>query len=739
MPVTMPARARLSMVSAVNLRLEIFTCTSSFPKDFQFCFCSISPRVRFLRSLGLFTIPSPTAHSTLRSGFVTPAAYKVYSTGEKYIFKKLPEGYRTYTKSREDGRQVSNHGHGIYTVYLSSILKDRYVFGHPRGRFDSPNKFATHFKWLMQGGIGTCNCVRCKGPIMRNSSMSFTAPARAAVEPDVNDLSAQLERFANYFEENPDDMGEYRVAWEGPPPWGPHELLDGQSFEAIAAKYLTLPSFLPRKGELVLFYLEEEHGCWFEDSTQQFKMFSEASGEFLGFPTWRAGVVATEPETKPDHEDLSGPPHDRLEVASKSFQIELYPDPDSRDKSFSGEIYMVHLDRIRPLSMFHELLSGIPQMEWHVTIHNALKSMNTVCLVDPIEFAGKWLSYSIRCRGIWIGSELYVTGDAVRLLPARGKGTDIDQVLVINRIDYRFENDNVHDESSSIVVAGPVITINKERSFQDTPFTVAEKRDLLLPASTAGYKLYPSDVSTDGHLPEADYEGFLGDWQEVPISYIAGRLYDLEAMKILLNIVNFDIGGLGITKARRWAKKHRTCMKANAHEEWILTVDRIQALDIETLNGRAVGKGAEREKLEGRKGSRQSTEVYSGRVQKGKSHFSGGSSSQPSNKYNGNNGNDASGEERGDILQISDLYDDVQNEINSQAAPSLKSIVTDRSHNWSQDEGEDGNANAEGFISETIARDLLTTDEEEMDGDRTDETQNGNNPQCERPVKRPRI
>lgn len=432
---------------------------------------------------------------------------------------------------------------------------------------------------------------------MRNTSLPSVAPTTPAPEPDVNDLKAQLERFANIFEENPENLSEVQVPWEGPPPWGPHKLLDGQLFKDTAAKYRTLPSFLPRKGELVIFYSDEEPNCRFEDMTQQFKVFDEDSGDFVGFPAWKAGVITTEPEEQLGHEDLSPPPYDRLEVINKSYRIELYPDPDTKDKRLSNEGYLVPLNRIRPLSMYHELLSGVSQNQWHETIHNALKVMNTVCFVDPIGFAGKWFSYSIRCRGVWIGPELFINGDAVRLLPAGGNDNQVDQVIIINRIDHRFENDDIHDERSSIVVTGPVITVNKIRSFQDTPFTAAEEQELPLPASTAGYSWYPIDVSTDGHPPEANYERFLDDWQEIPMSFIVGRLYDSEAMKALLNIGNFDVGGLGMKQARQWAKQHRPDMKVNTRQGWILTVDRIQALGIETLNGRAVGRGVDRDNI----------------------------------------------------------------------------------------------------------------------------------------------
>ncbi len=574
---------------------------------------------------------------------------------------------------------------------------------------------------------------------MRNTSLLSVASATITSEPGINDLDAQLQRFTNHFEENPDDTGEYTVAWEGPPPWGPHELLDGRSFKDAAIKYRTWQSFLPRKGELVLFYLNKEPDCRFDESTQHFKMFDKVSGEVLGFPTWRAGVIAAEPEEQLGHEDLFALPADHLEVTNKSFRIELYPDPESRDKRLSNEAHIIPLNRIRPLGLFHEFLSGLPQKDWHETIRNALKSMNTACLVDPIEFSGKWFSYSIRYRGIWIGPELYIEGDAVRLLPARGNDTQVDQVMIINRIDHRFENDNVHDERSSIVVAGPVITINKNRSFRDTPFTIVEKQELLLPASTAGYTWYPIDVSTDVHPKEVNYEGFLDDWQEVPVSYIVGRLYDLKVMKILLNISSFDVGGLGMKQARRWAKKHRDNMKVNAHQEWILTVDRIQALGIEILNGRAVGK-VEREVHKGRNGNCQGTEISSGRSHKDSGQSRGESFSRPFRIQNGNGGTDEIGDEKGHLekaLETSDIDENIRSDTIGNLAQGLKSVVTDRTHNWSADEDE--GENAEKFISEVIAGNVLPTENEEVDGAIVDGAQNGESPERERPMKRPRF
>jgi hypothetical protein len=573
------------------------------------------------------------------------------------------------------------------------------------------------------------------------------APPATPAEPDPNSLHAQLERFTNIFEENPEDLSEVRVPWEGPPPWGPHELLDGQSFKDIANKYRTLPSFLPRKGELVLFYPVEQLNCRFEYATQHFKIFDEDSGDFVGFPAWKAGVITAEPEEPLGHEDLSPLPYCHLEVTNKSYRIELYPDPDSKDKSLSHQAYQIPLNRIRPLSMFHEFLSGVSQSQWHVSIHNAMKVMNTVCFVDPIGFAGKWFSYSVRCRGVWIGAELFINGDAVRLLPVKENDNQVDQVMIISRIDHRFENDDIHDERSSIVVAGPVLTINKNRSFQNTPFTVAEKQELPLPASTAGYSWYPIDVSIDGHPPEANHEGFLDDWQEIPMSFIVGRLYDAKAMKSLLDINNFDVGGLGMKQARRWAKQHRTNMRVNTRQGWILTVDRVQALDIETLNERAVGRGVERENVRARNGNhpRPGQGVSSsGRTHVNRGLLSSGSSCR-SAMFNGNGSNNEPDDEKRSFEEVMDaggpgnIDEDTQSDNDGHPLRNMKSVVTDRTTNWSETEDE----NAENFISDVIAGNVLPTSEEGMDEDSADEDRegghNGDNPDRQRPPKRPRF
>lgn len=581
---------------------------------------------------------------------------------------------------------------------------------------------------MMKGGVGDCHCVNCKTQTMRNTFLPSTAPvAPLAIptEPDPNSLHAQLKRFTSIFEETAEDLSEVKVAWEGPPPQGPHELLDGRSFHDIAAKYRIMPSFLPRKGELVLFYPLEQLNCRFDQVTQHFKVFDEDSGEYAGFPAWKAGVIAAEPEEQLGHEDLFQLPH----VTNKSYRIEVFPDPDSKDKSLSRQAYLIPLNHIRPLNMFHEFLSGISQNEWHASIHNAMKVMNTVCFVDPLGFAGKWFSYSVRCRGVWIGAELFINGDAVRLLPAKGNDNQVDQVMIINRIDHRFENDDIHDEHSSIVVAGPVITINKNRSFQNDAFTAAEEQELLLPASTAGYSWYPIEVTTDGHSPEANHDEFLDDWQEIPISFIVGRLYDSKAMKALLDIGNFNIGGLGMKQARRWAKQHRKNMKVNTCQGWILTVDRVQALDIETLNGRAVGKGVEGENFRGRNRSHPRSEVFSGRKYMNRGLSTAGTSNRTSNGYDGNRETDEVSDGGGSFekaLETSDIDDNIQSDTNG------NSTIMDRTHDWSEEGGKD----AENSISDVIAGNVLPTDEEEMDEDMESECQNG---ERKRRVKRARL
>lgn len=44
--------------------------------------------------------------------------------------------------------------------------------------------------------------------------------------------------------------------------------------------------------------------------------------------------------------------------------------------------------------------------------------LTTVSLLEKFRFVGDWPSASIHCKGIYLGAELIVVGDAVRVLPA---------------------------------------------------------------------------------------------------------------------------------------------------------------------------------------------------------------------------------------------------------------------------------------------------------------------------------
>ena len=76
-----------------------------------------------------------------------------------YYLDKLPDGYALFEVDR-----VGSEGQAY-----------KRLFGHPTGKYyDSAVRFEVHFKWLMSGMEGDCECVLCSGrkpPPIRRSEL----------------------------------------------------------------------------------------------------------------------------------------------------------------------------------------------------------------------------------------------------------------------------------------------------------------------------------------------------------------------------------------------------------------------------------------------------------------------------------------------------------------------------------------------------------------------------------------
>ena len=64
----------------------------------------------------------------------------------------FPDNYELFTSVR--------HGPGPKFEAIGGV--DRYLYGHPNGRFRSPKEFYPHLLSVMNGDIDICTCGRCK-------------------------------------------------------------------------------------------------------------------------------------------------------------------------------------------------------------------------------------------------------------------------------------------------------------------------------------------------------------------------------------------------------------------------------------------------------------------------------------------------------------------------------------------------------------------------------------------------
>jgi hypothetical protein len=467
---------------------------------------------------------------------------------------------------------------------------DRYIFGHKNGRFDSPIKFYVHFKHLMGGGQMECGCVKCvqsksqRVSLKGGSGVQRGLPVPLLVQEEISERVSSLIR-TTYNASNNDPTARYVTEQFGNEV-SLDKLHDGIRFGTIVEKYQNQPSFLPRKGELVLFYIDTEPNCelYFEEPLQHLKIYSHSSNRSLGYPEWKAAVICNEPIEKLDIEDLE---HNRsgfqlCHDRRRRYKLEIYED--------QGQTHEVPLSYIRPLSIFHELLSGLEQADWHGSILNALRKMNTACVVDPLMFFGEWPRIAITFNGAWLGSELFIVGDVVRIRDGiRPAGCEVDEGSVlavrIHQIAWEFclkGCDDIVEEPQVMKIRGEVLRIccGGQHSRRSSNGVL---EDINSPASARS-----SLIGYDWFKVES--ANSLG-YMDLAASSVLGRLYEARAMEILTGSRQITVGSWGVEGAREYAGRQSKgdilsdeYMTARPHHwnelNWLLSKDRIEALQL---------------------------------------------------------------------------------------------------------------------------------------------------------------
>ncbi|CAL8583475.1 hypothetical protein XPA_009099 [Xanthoria parietina] len=445
--------------------------------------------------------------------------------GRRYTLDRLPAGYQAWERPRPN-----NPKH-----------VDRWLYGHPdQKRFDSPNRFYPHFKYLMQHGNGeACQCDLCgsKGP-KRGPSKSTTRP-QAATKRQTQ--PAPLNRGPVDDEGTPDvycslftllkNEGTLSRTIEE------RASLDWRAEKPLVQKFASVipkqPAFIPRSGEIVLYLRPLPPGIQLQQDpkTHHFSLHDTIRNRPAGSPKWLAGVVTQTPSTPLDTASLYPPPSSPAgdgnhptdsspSLNQSGFRIEPLPSPNSSDKNLSKQHTYTPLHLIRPFAFWQHLLAGIPEPEWHISIHNALTASATVSLINRSRFTGRWPNASIYSDGLFVGAESYWIGDTVRLLlpppdpPNAPNPTATLLVLQIQKIITEFHT--LTPEPTHPALSATNITIAPPPSGPSHP--------------PVDRQCAPTQGTEWWHLDGAD------DIHSVSFSNIHSRLYESEAVASYLPV-----------------------------------------------------------------------------------------------------------------------------------------------------------------------------------------------------------
>jgi hypothetical protein len=353
------------------------------------------------------------------------------------------------------------------------------------------------------------------------------------------------------------------------------------------------PSYVPRAGEIVLWVPNFEGELAWNPEHARVEMYDPTVDRFMGVPEWRAGIVGQVPEEDTVLQDLVETANKGWEVNYSGFRVETLPDPNSPDKSYSLQYKYVHLKCIKPFNAYELFLQNMPRDELHPSIEYAMTVMSSFSLLEKFHFRGRWPNASIYCMGIFIGAELLIVGDAVRLKPvgyslSSGQKAVTD-VMVIDeiRLDLIQCVDDIKSdqlaERYQVRIGGKVYTNNRQRAVIDNPMQP------------------PKPLSPEEVLSVFQYIGMsgYGDWyslnggKTVDISQgmVIGRCYEPDAMRLLFGSLSLGRDLHGVLSGRRYSRQADERIPEG--KDWFWGDFRTQTLAVETLNGEDVGHYSE--------------------------------------------------------------------------------------------------------------------------------------------------
>ncbi|QSS56925.1 hypothetical protein I7I53_05284 [Histoplasma capsulatum var. duboisii H88] len=352
-------------------------------------------------------------------------------------------------------------------------------------------------------------------------------------------------------------------------------------------------SFIPRLGELVLWcYSFQGTELRFNWSTESFEMYCRKNKKFLGIPEWRAGTVAQTAEEPPILEDIITETKKKFAVNTSGFRIETFPDPNSTNKNLSRQYKYVPLNCIRPLNYWQIFLQGVDPDDYHPSIKNALTIMSSCSVVNKYHFKGVWPDATVYCKGIFIGSELLIRGDGVRLMPRQNSISadphhQVTDVLVIESIQVKLRNCDADlnspllCQSTAVRLVGKAYTLSPKNAYKEpnsigtpSPLTYEEVIDSFECVGMRGYgKWYR--MQPEKHRIQ------------ISLDHVVGRCYESELMSLMFDDLSLGLDMEGVIAGREYGRL--TDQRLAPDKEWFFGDSRVETLALESLNLEEVG------------------------------------------------------------------------------------------------------------------------------------------------------
>lgn len=349
-------------------------------------------------------------------------------------------------------------------------------------------------------------------------------------------------------------------------------------------------SFIPRVGEVVLWTPCTDYDLVFDQRSETYQMYSRREKRFLEYPDWRAGTIGQTPEEPVVQEDLVEPVRKRFAVNYSGFRVETFPDPNDDDKSLSLQSKYIHINCIRPFYFWPIFLYGIPQEKWHPSIKYAMTVMSSFSLVGKQRFKGEWPNASVYSQGIFLGPELLILGDVVRLKPPGAKlGEElppVTDVMVIDQIEIQLLSciervtSPLLASKHRVYLYGRVYSLSPGRAYRAPgmdkrlePLTPREVVEVFQKPNMNGYGSWYAV-----HPP--------GTSLKVSLDMIIGRCWEPDAMKLAFGSTSLGLDLHGMLASQQWSRQTDNRMEDG--QKWFWADSRTLALGIDSLNGEDV-------------------------------------------------------------------------------------------------------------------------------------------------------